>query len=96
METVDMAIENQGAEFFDGGDLDPLIKTIRLIPDLEMVAFAGKVARQLHLTYPLVNHNSLFPLFQNKREVTFHGHKVTCSMDRRVMFALRAITIRPA
>src|SRR5690349_18695350 len=49
--------------YFDGGDIDLLVKTMELVPDLEMVAFIGKLARRVGLKYPIVNHDDLLPLF---------------------------------
>jgi hypothetical protein len=49
-------------------DLDLLVKVIRLVPELEVLAYAVKMARS-RLSFPIVDHEGLLPLFLAENQV---------------------------
>jgi hypothetical protein len=48
---------------FEAGDVGLLEKVLALVPDLRLVAYTAKVARE-RLSYPIADHEALRPLFE--------------------------------
>ena len=66
-------------QHFDANDLELLEKVLVLCPDLDIVAYAAKVARE-KIKYPIHDHDGLLPLFGSKsrsRVFKFKEHRVT-------------------
>ncbi|HEU5271380.1 MAG TPA: hypothetical protein VFU36_15750 [Jatrophihabitans sp.] len=59
------------AKLFEPSDLPMLVEVIQLVPDLAVVAYSTKLAQQ-KLTFPVVDHAGLQPLFEPPRP-TFDG-----------------------
>jgi len=59
---------------FTPDDLELLVKVIRLVPELEVLAHAAKMA-QSKLSYPIVDHEGLLPLFQAESQVFETGQR---------------------
>jgi len=67
---------------FDENDVDLLVSVISLIPDLDLVAYAGKLARK-KIEYPVKDSDALQPLFGGKRMANYADRKITFAQAER-------------
>lgn len=69
-------------KYFDERDVELLETVLNLVPDLDIVAYAGKLARD-KIKYPIRNHSGLRPLFGNRSVGSFKGRKITFEQAQR-------------
>ncbi len=72
---------------FDANDVELLEKVLVLCPDLDIVAYAAKLARE-KIKYPIQDHDGLLPLFGSKprsRVFKFKEHRVTFEQARQFL-----------
>ena len=62
--------------FFDSEDVGLLEAVLDLVPDLDIVAYAAKLARE-RVTYPIDDHSGLLPLFSGQDGVIFKDRQIT-------------------
>ena len=64
-------------KYFDENDVELMEKALALHPDLDIVAYLVKCARE-RVKYPIQDHNGLLPLCdEGSRSVTFKDREVT-------------------
>lgn len=71
---------------FTEQDVELLEDVLDLVPDLDAVAFAAKLARE-RIGYPIESHEGLSSLFEDGRQTVFKGRRIT--MDDAVRFLPR-------
>jgi hypothetical protein len=77
-----MKDQSNDTKNFDEKDIDLLIYVISLIPDLDLVAYAGKLVRD-KIKYPIKDYDSLQPLFGGKRVANYADRKITFAQAER-------------
>lgn len=64
-------------------DKDLLIRVIRLVPDLEIVAFAGALTREHGMSYPLKSLDHLMAIFDGAETIELHGHGISTEQVKK-------------
>ncbi|MDO8263475.1 MAG: hypothetical protein Q7T21_09625 [Gallionella sp.] len=71
-------------QYFDKSDFDLLLSAISLMPELELVAYAGKLARS-QLSYPVETASEFLALFGDAKALRYFDREITSTQASRFM-----------
>jgi hypothetical protein len=77
-------VASDDKKLFEDGDLELLLSALQLIPDLEAVAYATKLARK-KLKFPLKSRSALRPLFDSAGSVRFRESTIKFAQVERFL-----------
>ena len=63
--------------YFANDDLDVIESVLDLVPDAGITAYASKLAKKNRISFPIVDHDGLRPLFERDQRARYKNQLIT-------------------